>query len=212
MRLIKPNMVHDRLDTKMKIIGITGGVGAGKSQILAYLKEKYGAYILLADLAANELKTPGQVCYEQVIACLGKEILADDGTIDNGKMAAAIFGNQEKLAQINAIIHPAVRAYILEQIKQQREQDTKYFVLEAALLIEEHYDEVVDEMWYIYTSDHVRRERLKVSRGYSDEKITAIMGKQMSDEAFRAGSDFVIDNSGDFEETKKQIDRKMGEV
>lgn len=195
----------------MKIIGITGGVGAGKSQILAYMKEKYGAYVLLADEVANQLKKPGQVCYQKVIDCLGEKILADDGSIDNRKMAGIIFENPEKLAQINALIHPAVRRYILEEMKRQKQLGRELFVLEAALLIEEHYDEVVDEMWYIYTSDQVRRHRLKQSRGYSDEKITAIMQKQMTEEAFRAGCDYVIDNSGCMEETVKQIDLKMGD-
>lgn len=196
----------------MKIIGITGGVGAGKSEILSYLQATYHARVLLADVVANELKAPGQACYEPIIALLGKEILADDGTIDNRKMAQAMFGNEEMRAAVGNIIHPAVRQVIERRIEEARTADAELFFLEAALLIEEKYDEIVDEMWYIYTSEAVRKKRLRESRGYSDEKITAIMDSQLSEASFRAACDFVIDNSYSLEETKKQIDRKMGEL
>ena len=92
----------------MKLIGVTGGVGAGKSQVLGYIRDTYKARILLADEAANDLKKPGMPCYEPVIATLGRQILREDGTINNKKMAEAIFASPEKLAQINAIIHPVV--------------------------------------------------------------------------------------------------------
>lgn len=195
----------------MIVIGITGGVGAGKSEILKYLQEKYNAAVLLADDVANKLKEPGMPCYEPVIACLGKEILNEDGTIHRGKMAAAIFSDSEKLKQINNVIHPAVRTYIEKEISRGRETGEKEFLfLEAALLIEEHYDEIVDELWYIYVDESVRRERLQKSRNYSDEKITSIMDKQLNEEAFRRACAFVLDNSGTMEQTRKQIDEKMG--
>mgnify|MGYP000051543841 FL=1 len=118
----------------MKLIGVTGGVGAGKSQVLGYIRDTYKARILLADEAANDLKKPGMPCYEPVIATLGRQILQEDGTINNKKMAEAIFASSEKLAQINAIIHPAVRTYIMEQIRLERESGVNdFFFLEAAL-------------------------------------------------------------------------------
>lgn len=195
----------------MIVIGITGGVGAGKSEVLNYLKENYNVAILLADDAANKLKEPGMPCYEQVINCLGRDILCEDGTIDRGKMAAAIFGDEERLQQINAIIHPAVRIYIEEEIKKERKAGEKaFFFLEAALLIEEHYDEIVDELWYIYADEDVRRSRLRENRNYSDEKTTSIMNKQLSEKQFRRVCTFVLDNSGNIEQTRRQIDEKMG--
>ncbi len=195
----------------MILIGITGGVGAGKSEVLAYIQKKYNARILLADEAANRLKDPGMPCYEPVVACLGEEILGEDKTIDRAKMAKAIFSDKAKLEQINEILHPAVRKYILQEIKAEKESGKReFFFLEAALLIEEHYDEIVDEMWYVYASESVRRERLRASRGYSEEKITSIMEKQLAEGRFREVCEVVIDNSGSFEETIKQIDEKMG--
>lgn len=195
----------------MILIGITGGVGCGKSEVLRYLKETYNARVLLADDVANQLKEPGMPCYQPVIECLGRQILDENGLIDKGKMAKAIFSEDGKLEAINAIIHPAVRTYIEQAINKEREeQKIDFFFLEAALLIEEHYDEMMDDMWYVYADEQIRRERLKVSRGYSDEKTDSIMSKQLSEQEFREKCNFVLDNSGSFEDTKKQIDKKMG--
>lgn len=195
----------------MILIGITGGVGCGKSEVLRYLKENYNTRVLLADDVANQLKEPGMPCYQPVIECLGRQILDENGLIDKGKMAKAIFSEDGKLEAINAIIHPAVRTYIEQAINKEREeQKIDFFFLEAALLIEEHYDEMMDDMWYVYADEQIRRERLKVSRGYSDEKTDSIMSKQLSEQEFREKCNFVLDNSGSFEDTKKQIDKKMG--
>ena len=195
----------------MILIGITGGVGSGKSEVLSYIQRNYNARVLLADDVANKLKEPGMPCYKPVVDCLGEGVLGTDGVIDRVKMAAAIFGDKSKLEAINAIIHPAVRRYILQEIQAEKDKgETEFFFLEAALLIEEHYDEIVDEMWYIYADEKVRRERLKISRNYSEEKITSIISKQLSEQKFREACSWVINNSGEFEETKKQIDEKMG--
>ena len=125
----------------MKIIGITGGVGAGKTQILKYIEEHYSCRIIRADEAAHLLEEPGQECYEQLVTLLGKEILQQDGMIDKAAMADRIFGNPQILEQVNAIIHPAVKQYILEQINYEKKaQNVAFFFIEAALLIEEHYE------------------------------------------------------------------------
>ena len=196
----------------MKVIGITGGVGAGKSRILTYLEEKYQARILMADQAAHRVKEKGQSCYEPLVSLLGREVLDEQGEIHKGRMAAMIFSEQKLLLQVNEIIHPEVRKYILGQIELERKRgEAKFFFLEAALLIEEHYDEICDELWYIYAEDSIRISRLMESRGYSREKALQIMKGQLLDEEFRKGCQFVIDNSGRLERALEQIDRKLGE-
>lgn len=192
----------------MKIIGITGGVGAGKSTVLSYLEEAYGAKVVLADQVANFLKEPDQPCYQPIVDLLGTSVLQEDGTIHRKKMGERIFSDEELLAQVNAVVHPEVKRYILSLIKE-CEKETQLFVIEAALLLETHYDEMCQEVWYIYTEESVRRQRLKASRGYSDSYITEIMQKQLSEKVFREKSDFVIDNSGTAEWTKKQIDQRI---
>lgn len=191
----------------MKLIGITGGVGAGKTEILQYIRKHYLCEIHLADEVAHKVKEPGQPCYQKLVQLLGEEVLLPDGTIHKAAMAAKIFADSNMLKQVNEIVHPAVMDYILDRISQARQEGTvELFFIEAALLIESGYKEVVDEMWYIYASDEVRRERLKKNRGYSEEKIAQIMDKQLSEEAFRKACDFVIDNSGVLADSYQQID------
>lgn len=194
----------------MKVIGITGGVGCGKSALLAYIKEHYNCRIILADQAAHQVEEPGQPCYEKLIAILSEDILNEDGTIHKGKMAEKIFKDEKLLEAVNAIIHPAVKVLILDEIqKERRKGEVRYFFVEAALLIEDGYLDIVDEMWYIYAKEQVRRERLHLSRGYSEEKIDAIMASQLSEEDFRKYCKVVIDNSGSLEEAFEQIDREL---
>ena len=114
--------------------------------------------------------------------------------------------------KLNALVHPAVRRETERIISQCREEGVKILVLEAALLIEQHYDEICDELWYIYAGADTRMRRLAESRGYSKERIEGTMAKQLSDEEFRAKATFVLDNDGDFEYTKTQIDRHFEEV
>ena len=191
----------------MKIIGVTGGVGSGKSTVLNEIKKRYNCVLLLADDAAKELEMPGQACYKRLIELLGDDIVDEKGFIVNKKMSAKIFEDSSLLEKVNAIIHPAVKTYILDMIEaEKKKKEADYFFLEAALLIECGYKSIVDEMWYIYASDEVRRARLKASRGYTDEKIDSIMKSQLSNDEFVKASDRVIDNSEDMDKTMSQID------
>ena len=196
----------------MKVVGITGGIGAGKSQILAYLKEHTRCRIIIADQVAHELEEPGGRCYQPIVSILGTAILTEDGRIDRAKMAARIFADGKLLSQINEIVHPAVKEYITGAIAEERAGDRiDYLFIEAALLIGDGYKTIVDELWYIHTDIQVRRERLKASRGYSDEKIDSIMNGQLSEEEFYGQCSVVIDNSGTLDSVYRQIDKKLGE-
>ncbi len=196
----------------MKVIGITGGVGSGKSALLGYIKEKYSCRLILADEAAHRVKEPGQPCYDKLVELLSEDILNRDGTIDKNRMAARIFGSEELLRQVNQIVHPAVRELILQEIAlAAAEKEIRFFFIEAALLIEGGYLKIVDEMWYIYASEEVRKQRLRDTRGYSDDKIESIMRSQLREDEFRKHCTVVIDNSGSLEDAYRQIDVKLGE-
>ncbi len=193
----------------MKVIGITGGVGAGKSEVLKLIKDMCECIIITADELARSLEVKGEVCYEPLIRLLGKEVLGDDGEIDPKKMARMIFsdGAEDILKEVNAIVHPAVKTRIRKLIEESRQEGRiEWFFIEAALLIEDGYDKIVDELWYIYADEDIRRTRLKESRGYSDEKITDIMDSQNSDETFRKYCAVTIDNSKDLKDTAKQLE------
>ena len=196
----------------MWVIGITGGVGAGKSSVLNYIEEKCNCRIVLADDVGNKVKLPGEICYNRLVELLGRGILDENGYINKIEMAEAIFSDNDLLLKVNAIIHPAVEDYILNEIRKEKQIGRlDFFFVEAALLIECGYGAHVDELWYIYASEEVRRARLKASRFYSDEKISAIMQGQLAEEEFRKACAVVIDNSGDMEDTKKQIDKLLGD-
>ncbi len=178
----------------MKIIGITGGVGAGKSRVLDYLKEHYNCRIMMTDQTAKDLQLPGGACYGPVLEILseadtGRDLLAPDGTINKEEMAARIFAD------------PDLKAGRID-----------FFFLEAALLIETGFTKVVDSMWYICADEAVRRQRLRETRGYDDEKIDRIMASQLSDALFRENCDTVIDNSGDFSDTAWRIDQAVASL
>ena len=195
----------------MKFIGITGGVGAGKSAILDYLKNKPDTKVMLADEIAHELMVPGTQCYDRLKAEFGTEdIYQKDGFFDRIKLAQVIFSDDEKRKKLNGIVHPAVRKYVIGQAAYERKEGKiKLLVLEAALLIEEHYDEICDELWYIYTSEENRRIRLKKQRNYSDEKISEIFNSQLTDEKFRKACSVVIDNNGTIEAAAAQIEAAL---
>ena len=195
----------------MKFIGITGGVGAGKSAILDYLKNKPDTKVMLADEIAHELMMPGTQCYDRLKAEFGTEdIYQKDGFFDRIKLAQVIFSDDEKRKKLNGIVHPAVRKYVIGQAAYERKEGKiKLLVLEAALLIEEHYDEICDELWYIYTSEENRRIRLKKQRNYSDEKISEIFNSQLTDEKFRKACRVVIDNNGTIEAAVAQIEAAL---
>lgn len=196
----------------MKVIGITGGVGAGKSTVLDYLAAKHNCRVIMADRVAHQLEEPGEVCYEPLRALLGTEILDVSGGIDRRKMAALIFGDEALLQKVNEIVHPAVKAYLLSEIARERESGKRDFLfIEAALLIEEGYAEILDGLWYIRAEESVRRRRLKESRGYTDEKIDAILKSQLAEKAFLAACDVVIENNGALSGVYEQIEKELGE-
>ncbi len=194
----------------MKVIGITGGVGCGKSTVLNLIKEKYNAYIIMADDVAKELMQPSKAAYNSVVDMFGDGILDNSGQIDRPALAKIIFDNPNKRMVLNSIVHPLVKKTIVEQLTRLKiSGEYDYAFVEAALLIEDHYKTFCDEIWYIYAPRQVRIERLKKSRGYSDEKIDSMMKSQLTEQEFRDNSYAVIDNGGDVKETLTQLEKLL---
>ena len=189
--------IDDRKGNSMIFIGITGGVGAGKSAVLSYLKELDGVRVMLSDEIAHELMEPGSDCYNRLKELFaGEPIWLEDGHFDRPALAGVIFSNDKKRELLNEVVHPAVKEYVLNVVKE-------------ALLIEEGYGEICDELWYIYASEEVRRKRLKSSRGYSDEKIDSIFASQLKEAEYRRHCKEVIDNDGDIENTIASINKAL---
>ena len=175
----------------MKTIGITGGVGAGKSAVLEYLADNYNCDIIMTDDVAKGLYTKGSKTYEMMIALIGEDIVDETA---NKRMA------------VKSIVHPAVKQEVITRITNNKIAGRlDYTFVESALLLTEHYDVFCDEVWYIDTSEDIRRQRLKESRGYSDEKIDNILKSQQALENIKDKCSYCIDNNKDLEYTFRQI-------
>jgi len=197
----------------MLILGITGGVGSGKSKILYDLSNLYGAYIVETDKLAHTLMEPGQTVYQAVVEAFGTEILQAEEpyAIDRAKFAQIVFADKEKLAQLNALTHPAVKAWIRKDIEEKRKQDVKIYVIEAALLIQDGYKSICDKMCYVYADLDVRISRLCEYRGFTRERAQAVIDSQESEAFYLEACDYKIDNSGSRENTKKDLKHILDE-
>lgn len=198
----------------MLIIGVTGGVGSGKSTILDEIKKLYNCRIIKTDEIANDIKKPGELCYNKLVFLLGESILLPDKEIDKNKMAKLIFKNKNLLDEVNEILHPEVEKYIDRVIfEEKKNKNIDILFIEAALLIEVGYkDKFLDELWYVYADEPSRKNRLKESRDYSDDKINEILSSQQTDEGFRHHSDFVIDNSKTVDYAVSQIKDRLKKI
>jgi len=186
---------------KKFIIGITGGVGAGKSSVLDILKNTFGARVILADLVAHDLMEPGMEGLKRVTDALGTSFIREDGSVDRKALADIIFNDIQALTTMNSIIHPMV----WETIKMEALQCEEAFVVVEAAVFDTAPKGLFDEMWYVYTTEENRITRLMESRGYTRDKCVSIIEKQDSEHEYRARCNRVIDNNGSTEDTEKQI-------
>lgn len=189
----------------MKVIGITGGVGAGKSTVVNILKRHYTIEYLHCDAIAHELMERGGSAHEELISLFGEDLVNADGTLNRSRLYERAFLG-DRVEELNACVHPKVRIYVEERIESLKTADFDGMVLiEAALLIEAGYKAICDELWYVHAPAEIRRARLKANRGYSDERVDSVMAEQATDELFFAESDFVLYNDSSQEECEMHI-------
>lgn len=197
----------------MKIIGLMGGVGSGKSTVANILKEEFGAQLIITDDVARKLCDIGEASYNKIVSYFGEEVLQEDGQLNRRRLGEIVFDNREKLEVLNSYTHPLVKEYVLQQIQKVKEHNNKtssqtiipYVVIETALLIDAGYRELCDEVWYVAVSEDIRRERLIQSRGYSEEKIRLILKNQMSDKDFSDNCDKILYNNDNINNLRNQI-------
>ena len=190
----------------VRVVGITGGVGSGKSTISKLLEERFGAYIISTDKVAHDLMEKGGISFNLIVEYFGRSILDDNGNIDRKKLGAVVYNNKAQLEKLNSFTHPFVLKEVQRLIKEKARVNYKLICIETALPIEAKLDKMCDMIWYIYTPEDVRVSRLKKSRNYSDEKIRAIMDKQLSDKEYRKHSTHVVLNVEDKDQIINQID------
>lgn len=190
----------------MKIIGVTGGAGSGKSEVLKLLKEHFNAYIIMADDVAKKLSDKGGASYELIVGYFGVGILDEEENIDRQKLAAIVFHHQNLLEKLNSFTHPKVKEAILDEIsKVKNEKKYSLIVIEAALLIGAGYEDICEEFWYVYSDETIRRQRMKETRGYSDEKIDSIIKNQLSEEQFKNACQKIIVNNTSLDAVLEQL-------
>jgi dephospho-CoA kinase len=188
----------------MYVIGLTGGIGTGKSVVATILSEK-GALILDADRLGHEVYLPGRPAYDDIVDEFGREVVAEDGTIDRKKLGPIVFADPAKLARLNAITHPRMKEMMRERLTEAKRAGTRVAVLEAALLFDAGWDDLTDEVWVTVVDAQTAAERTSQRSGIPLEQVLERIQKaQMaSDERIRR-SDLVIDTSGALEDTRRR--------
>lgn len=185
----------------MRVIGLTGGVGSGKSLILDILRTDYHAQVIMADQVAKELMEPGKAGYEAVTGFFGARVIKEDGAIDRKALSEIIFQDENARRAVDEAIHPLVWKTIRDKISASQ---APLIVVEFAIMSKE-MDDSFDEMWYVYTSEENRLRRLEENRGYTRAHSERIMASQASEAEFRARCSRVIDNNGPIADVKARL-------
>lgn len=207
--LHNPDILQNHEKHDMLILGLTGGIGSGKTAVLNILAESYDAYIIEADHLAHLLMEPGQRIYKRIVETFGTDILDETMQIDRKRLGDIVFHDKEQLEILNSISHPLVKEAILEQIEEQRLAGRTLFVIEAALLIQDGYRQICDKMCYVYADLETRINRLCKYRNFTKERALAVIESQEPESFYSEACDYRIDNSGTLADTKKDLKRVL---
>ena len=181
---------------EVKIIGITGGVGSGKSTVIKLMCENCDAKAILAEEIGHEALVPGSATYEKITEHFGKSILDKNAEIDHAKLADVIYSDNTEKEFLNSVVHPYALDRIREEIKAWRQTETPLLIIETALMFETGCDALCDEVWLVTADESTRIDRLSRSRGYSEDKSRAIIAAQQPDSELAERCDRVIENNG----------------
>lgn len=184
------------------VIGLTGNIGTGKSTVLRILRE-LGAYVIDADAITRRVMRRGEPAFDAIAAAFGPEVVGPDGELDRAALAQQVFSDPAALRRLEEIVHPAVIARVREEIAQAA---APVVVVEAIKLLEAGMArELCDAVWVVDAPEEVCIARLAAGRGISPEEARRRLAAQTSQADKRAAADVVIDNSGDLEETRRQV-------
>ena len=189
----------------MKIIGLTGGIGSGKSTVSQYLGE-LGAVVIDADKVGHEALTRSDV-KQEILANFGKEVFGPDGEIDRKKLGPVVFSNPQALVKLNHIMHKRMRLMMEDKLATLKKEGAPVVVLEAAVLLETDadWDKIVDEIWVAVTPEAIVLKRMKEQRGMTEEQTKARIRSQMSNEERIEKARVVINNEGNLNDLKEQV-------
>jgi len=193
----------------MKVIGLTGGIGSGKSTVSQFLAG-LGAVILNADEVGHKAFKPDTEIWRKVVAAFGRQIVTSDGNIDRKKLGEMVFGNPESLPRLNQIMHPRMYDMVKAQLEEHRQRGTRVVVLEAPLLLEAGWTSLVDEVWVTTAPEATVLKRLEERTGMSQaESLTHIRSQLPSAERVRH-ADVVINTDCDLDELRSRV-KELGQ-
>ena len=190
----------------MLSIGLTGGIGTGKS-LVSNLLNDLGATVVNADLLGHEAYLPGTVGFDMVVDSFGDQIVGDDGTVDRKKLGPIVFSSSQNMAKLNAIMHPLIRNMIQAQLEEYSSNGTDVVVVEAAVLIEANWVDLFDEVWVVTSDKETVIERLKARNSLSREDAIIRIDSQMSTEERIDHSDVVISNDKTIDELTDNVEK-----
>lgn len=190
----------------MKIIGLTGGIASGKSSVADMIR-KLGYPVVCADELAHDAIRPGKEAYQNIVRTFGVQILKNDKTIDRDVLGSIVFADKTKRKQLNDIVHPAVMEGIRKTIVKNKEKAQKLIVVDVPLLYEEGIDKQCDEIIVVYAPKKVMSERLRTRNRLDETEIKNRLASQMSIEEKKKRAQHVIDNAGNLENTRKQVEK-----
>lgn len=185
-------------------IGLTGGIASGKSTVARMLRDA-GLHLLDADVIAREVVEPGTPALEAIVEAFGPDILTPEGTLDRGALGARVFGDDEALATLNGIVHPAVGTRTAELLDAARERGEPLVIYDAALLVENKIYRMMDGLIVVALPRESQRARLMARDGLDAKAADARIDSQMPLEEKVAVADWVIDNAGSLENTRDQV-------
>jgi len=187
------------------VIGLTGGIASGKSAVSEILVE-LGAVVIDADKIGHETFRPSSDAWREVVAAFGSGILGENKEIDRSKLADIVFHNPEALERLNSIMHPLMHRTVEQRIEALRGQGVEVVILEAALLIEANWTDLVAQVWVVVASDSEVIDRLRTQKGFTEEQAKARIGAQMPVAQRSKYADVVIENNSDLDSLRKSID------
>ena len=188
----------------MLVIGLTGGIGTGKSLVSRMLQE-HGATIIDADLVGHEAYTPHTETWQVVVDTFG-DVLAEDDQIDRRKLGAIVFGDPKQLEKLNAIMHPRMYKMIEERIQGHQAGGAETIVVEAAILIEAKWTPLVDEVWVTTAPENQVIDRIKGRNNMGEDAARARINSQMSSEERVRHADVSIANDGSMDQLRDTVD------
>jgi dephospho-CoA kinase len=187
----------------LKLIGLTGGVGSGKSTVAAMLRE-LGAVVVDADEATRAVYQPGTPGFDAVVRAFGFDYVRN-GHIDRGRLGELVFHDAEARGRLNAIVHPLVRQWMAERTAEAAERGAQVVVQDVPLLFENNLENLFSSVVLVYVPEALQLHRLVHGRGFTPEAARAVIAAQMPIEEKRSRAEHVIDNSGTRDETRAQV-------